>query len=185
VRPDQIEIVLAALDSVYQQIGLAGYTEAAHTVQLALAKTDQPEKATKAKIAMAVGELLFQQHAGTGCLNVLRMLKGKKFFTHDELRKALAKEPDLTNDDLVLIDKLKNIPKQARASLEKVMKQIRPKGGHPWVVPPSDYGTICNEIAAKHRTGLSLAEAKRQVADAHRCSLRTINSIYKKRGESK
>lgn len=181
VRPDQIELVLSALDSLYHQIDLAGYDEAAQVVGSNLAKADDPEQTTNTKIAMALGEYLFQQQADAGWLEVLGKIKGKNFSTREQLREALIKAPDLTNEDLALIDKIKNVPKHVRASLKEVMQQIRPKGGHPWVVPPSDYGKICDEVAAKYRDGATLAEAKRQVARDHGCKVRTINSILQKR----
>jgi hypothetical protein len=185
VRPEQIELVLEALDGLYQQIGLSGYDEATQVVRSKLARAGDPEQTTNTKIAMALGEYLFQQHAGAGWTEVLGKIKDKKLSTREELRQALIKAPDLTNEDLALIDKLRNAPKHVRASMKEVLRQIRPKGGHPWVVPPSDYGKICDEVAAKYRDGATLAEAKRQVARDHGCKVRTINSILQKRRESK
>jgi hypothetical protein len=50
-------------------------------------------------------------------------------------------------------------------------------------IPDSEKLAICDEVAALSRRGMTLAVAKRRVAQRHRSTERTINRVWSKRSE--
>jgi hypothetical protein len=176
MRRSQVNEILKILDDVFRQLGVeGGYAEAVTLVESGLAGTSS-EQIVAVRIGMTLAEHLFRQQN-------LGDVPGGKMPTRDRLERELAEAPDLSNEDLDLLDTLKAMPRQFRKSMAVVSRQIQPKGGPPVKVPRSEYSKVCDQISSHVRSGFTLGQAKQRVAASYHCSVSMINTIWRSRSD--
>ena len=178
MRQEQIDEVLRVLDDVMKQIGApGGYTEAFETIQASNNAVDPGQKAA-AQIGMVVAETLAAMQGGPSLQQLFTELKVLQ--TRAQLAASLADAPDLSSEDLELLDAFKKFPARVRKSVTQIAKGIKPKGGHPTKVVRSEYPKICDKIALLTRT-MTLGQAKAKVASQYGCGSSTINKAWRSR----
>jgi len=184
MRPSQIDEVLETLDSFFKQLGVkGGYAEAASIIESGIGDREDPNSATIIDIGIAMASGFFRISKGESLRGFQNAIaKARKYPTPDQLRRKLAAGPDLTAADYLVLKTLKWLPRAAKRSLKVIQRKIIPKGGHPFLVPRSDYAEICKEITGYIGGGDKVGKAKLKAAKLHGCKVSTIDKIWSKRG---
>jgi hypothetical protein len=182
MRPNQIDEFLSALDSYFHQLGVkGGYDQAIQIIESTVKNKRGESIVATIKIGLTVAEHIVGLPRNESVLGFQTALtNAQQYRTRDQLRKKLEAEPDLTEPDLSLLAWLKRpLPHVIKEGLEKVQRNIIPKGGPPVKVPRSQYQNVYDEVISYMKAGDTPAAAKRKAAGEHNCSISTIYTILR------